>query len=92
MSPYELLTETDVCAVASLEWRAKGWHPNQPVPGSMLVFELHSSHDERVVSVKTQRRLSSAAASHFVKLYFVAASPAQMRYGDALSDQNVRLS
>ncbi|TYZ63886.1 hypothetical protein PybrP1_006249 [[Pythium] brassicae (nom. inval.)] len=71
-----------------LEWHAKGWHPHQPVPGSMLVFELHSSLDERVVSVKTLRRLSAAAAKHFVKLYFVAASPEQMRHGHALSDRN----
>lgn len=76
--------------LSSLQWHSKGWHPHQPVPGSMLVFELHSSVDESVVSVKKMRRLDDAAAKYFVKLYFVAASPDQMRNGDALSDLNVR--
>lgn len=61
----------------------------------MLVFELHSSEDESVMSVKKGRRsllsASSAHDRHFVKLYFVAASPEQMRNGEALSDENVRL-
>lgn len=56
----------------------------------MLVFELHSSVDTRVMSVKTRRRLSAAEAKHFVKLFFVAASPEQMRHGQALSSDNVR--
>jgi hypothetical protein len=75
-----------------LQWHTKGWHPHQPVPGSMLVFELHSSADESVMSIKKGRRVllptTSKSDRHFVKLYFVAASPEQMRNGEVLSDQN----
>lgn len=60
----------------------------------MLVFELHSSEDGSLLSIKKDRRslLSSTHDRHFVKLYFVAASPEQMRNGEALSDENVRFS
>ncbi|KAF1334664.1 hypothetical protein FI667_g1595, partial [Globisporangium splendens] len=72
-----------------LQWYTKGWHPHQPVPGSMLVFELHSTQDESVMSVKKGRGLATATHDkHFVKLYFVAASPDQMRNGETLSDVN----
>uniref|UniRef100_K3WGU2 Histidine acid phosphatase n=1 Tax=Globisporangium ultimum (strain ATCC 200006 / CBS 805.95 / DAOM BR144) TaxID=431595 RepID=K3WGU2_GLOUD len=72
-----------------LQWYTKGWHPHQPVPGSMLVFELYSTQDESIMSVKKGRGLTEAIHDkHFVKLYFVAASPDQMRNGEALSDDN----
>lgn len=56
------------------------------------MFELHSTHDESITSIKKGRALLSLTHrdTHFVKAYFVAASPDQMRNGDALSDANVR--
>ncbi|KAE8892769.1 hypothetical protein PF007_g3779 [Phytophthora fragariae] len=93
-----------------LEWYTKGWHPHQPVPGSMLVFELHaSSNDQTTANTSESRILNSAVASNahiswrakesgnggvddenrfYVKLYFVAASPDQIRNGDQLSPEN----
>ncbi|RLN02239.1 hypothetical protein BBJ28_00000229 [Nothophytophthora sp. Chile5] len=95
-----------------LQWYTKGWHPHQPVPGSMLVFELHSTATttSKVASnAAKSRNLKSAGfeSTHtawnleeaeekevddesrfFVKLYFVAASPEQMRNGDELTPEN----
>ena len=97
-----------------LEWYTKGWHPHQPVPGSMLVFELHATpakiNDQPSRVVSESRKLESATATEehaswrargesrphrdddsrfYIKLYFVAASPAQIRNGDKLGPENV---
>ncbi|CAI5740205.1 unnamed protein product [Hyaloperonospora brassicae] len=97
-----------------LQWYTKGWHPHQPVPGSMLVFELHATpaktkDDQPSRVVSESRKLESATATEehaswrargesgphrdndsrfYVKLYFVAASPAQIRNGDKLGPEN----
>ncbi|KAJ0399489.1 hypothetical protein P43SY_003366 [Pythium insidiosum] len=79
-----------------LEWYSHGWHPHEPTPGSMLIFELHSSdHAESSpltsnASVKVGRRLVGASEtpspdSYYVKALFVTASPLQMRDGTPLS-------
>ncbi|RLN26176.1 hypothetical protein BBI17_001272 [Phytophthora kernoviae] len=66
--------------LAWLQWYTEGWHPHQPVPGSMLVFELHSASiaDGEITD----------EGQFYVKLYFVAASPGQIRDGDQLSPEN----
>ncbi|KAL3671529.1 hypothetical protein V7S43_003449 [Phytophthora oleae] len=95
-----------------LQWHTKGWHPHQPVPGSMLVFELHatSAKDEQKslrMSESRNLKLSETNTTRvswhveeaggvgsddenrfYVKLYFVAASPDQIRGGDELSPKN----
>ncbi|KAG6597882.1 uncharacterized protein IUM83_07692 [Phytophthora cinnamomi] len=95
-----------------LQWYTKGWHPHQPVPGSMLVFELHATptqNDQATAATSESRNLNSAGGSKtrvswyaqendgvgaddesrfYVKLYFVAASPDQIRNGDQLSPEN----
>ncbi|KAI9916103.1 hypothetical protein PsorP6_008190 [Peronosclerospora sorghi] len=96
-----------------LQWHSKGWHPHQPVPGGMLVFELHAtapeSSSQSTPIVSKSRTLNSAIMSEapiswhvegaddvrfndnsrfYIKLYFVAASPEQIRYGDELSPKN----
>uniref|UniRef100_A0AAV1SZD6 Acid phosphatase n=1 Tax=Peronospora matthiolae TaxID=2874970 RepID=A0AAV1SZD6_9STRA len=96
-----------------LQWYTKGWHPHQPVPGSMLVFELHATpaktNDQPSPSMSESRKLQSTTTAEeyatwrtegenglnlvddsrfYVKLYFVAASPQQIRNGDKLSPEN----
>lgn len=101
-------TRTDASGVAfdRLQWYTPGWHPHQPVPGSMLVFELHSTlSDDDAAAAQAERRLRADEpaglaqhedatfadeAHYFVKLFFVAASPQQIRNGDHLSPENVR--
>ncbi|CAH0475845.1 unnamed protein product [Peronospora belbahrii] len=92
-----------------LQWYTKGWHPHQPVPGSMLVFELHATtantKDQASLSILKSRKLKlddtdqarvawhaegaegvrSDDSRFYVKLYFVAASPEQIRNGEELS-------
>lgn len=96
-----------------LQWHTKGWHPHQPVPGSMLVFELHAAtaKDEQDAARMSKSRSLKLAGENttrvsswhvegaggvdsddesrfYVKLYFVAASPEQIRGGDDLSPEN----
>ncbi|KAL4144612.1 hypothetical protein PRNP1_013741 [Phytophthora ramorum] len=97
-----------------LQWYTKGWHPHQPVPGGMLVFELHATPSPEVdgqtgAGTSKSRHLKSAGMGNthvswrvdeadgaatddenrfYVKLYFVAASPDQIRGGDQLSPEN----
>ncbi|ETN13506.1 hypothetical protein PPTG_08309 [Phytophthora nicotianae INRA-310] len=90
-----------------LQWHTKGWHPHQPVPGGMLVFELHAtptkSNKQTSPTTSEFRNLKSTgrvswdvevavdtedASRFYVKLYFVAASPEQIRNGDELSSEN----
>ncbi|KAK1945000.1 Periplasmic AppA protein [Phytophthora citrophthora] len=93
-----------------LQWHTKGWHPHQPVPGSMLVFELHatSAKDEQYSPRMSESRNLKLAETNttrvsswhadgvgfddesrfYVKLYFVTASPEQIRGGDELSPEN----
>lgn len=109
-----------------LQWYSRGWHPHQPVPGGMLVFELHSDDDsstsreaKEAASTSAARRLKREStrdsddwisawtesnseqverpdlsagddSKYFVKLFFVAASPEQIRNGEYLSPENVR--
>ncbi|UIZ22736.1 hypothetical protein KXD40_003801 [Peronospora effusa] len=96
-----------------LQWYTKGWHPHQPVPGSMLVFELHATpantSDQPSPIISKSRKLKLAHTDEarvswhvgdaegvhsdhdsrfYVKLYFIAASPEQIRDGDELSAKN----
>ncbi|KAF4133793.1 Histidine phosphatase superfamily (branch 2) [Phytophthora infestans] len=90
-----------------LQWHTKGWHPHQPVPGGMLVFELHATplqnSEEQPLRTSQSRSLKDSgrvsweadeavgtddASRFYVKLYFVAASPEQIRNGDELSPEN----
>lgn len=67
-----------------LQWYTKGWHPHQPTPGGMIVFELYSAHDG-------SKRCASGSSSEdcaYVKAFFMSASPQQMRNGETLSDNN----
>ncbi|KAF1794243.1 Histidine phosphatase superfamily [Phytophthora cactorum] len=90
-----------------LQWYTKGWRPHQPVPGGMLVFELHATptkgNKQTSPTTSEYRNLKSAGRvswdveeavdnedtnRFYVKLYFVAASPEQIRNGDELSPEN----
>ncbi|KAG7393890.1 hypothetical protein PHYPSEUDO_000067 [Phytophthora pseudosyringae] len=96
-----------------LQWYTKGWHPHQPVPGSMLVFELHAKpakgDEQKSPSTAESRNLQASGINKtrvswhekevgdlgiddesrfYVKLYFVAASPEQIRDGDGMSPEN----
>lgn len=63
-----------------LEWHTPEWLDNQPTPGGMLVFELHTNatqpHDHH-------------ESNWYVQLFFISASPHQIRRGDKLSKTNV---
>ncbi|DBA04020.1 TPA: hypothetical protein N0F65_009367 [Lagenidium giganteum] len=71
-----------------LQWHTKGWHPHQPTPGGMIIFELHSfqSPDHRRL-LQTAEELAMVD-EHYVKAFFVTASPQQMRFGEELDDSN----
>lgn len=61
-----------------LEWHADSWNKNQPSPGSMLVFELHSLDDLEEVD----------GENLYIKSYFMSATFEQIRTNQPLSATN----